>query len=107
MVVACRSRLLLAPNAPRTENLDSFIAEFESLGYEVCDDCTFENGFEKVAIYVGFSGVPTHMARQLASGKWTSKLGREIDIEHHTTEGLEGNSYGKVAQALRRAIAEN
>ncbi len=67
--------------------------------------------FEKIAIYVDTDGVPTHAARQLPDGSWTSKLGDWEDIQHQTLEALEtGNDkahqelgYGKVAKIMRRA----
>ncbi len=68
-----------------------------------CEQSEFEQGFEKIAIYVNNMGKPTHAARQLPSGYWTSKLGRWIDIEH-TLAGLTESEYGSVAQVLRRAI---
>jgi hypothetical protein len=48
-------------------------------------------------------GEPTHAARQLPNGKWTSKLGRWQDIEHEL-DGLVGEMYGTVKQILKRAI---
>ena len=71
--------------------------------YEPCDDGALEDGFEKVAIYA-LSFTVTHMARQLASGRWTSKLGELEDIEHETPAELEGDIYGIVVQYMRRAI---
>jgi hypothetical protein len=66
-----------------------------------------EHGVEKVAIYVDCDGVPTHAARQLADGTWTSKLGEWEDIQHDTLEAMEdredlGLGYGKVGLLLRR-----
>ena len=61
-----------------------------------------EVGWEKVALYVDHDDVPTHMARQLRSGYWTSKLGQGIDITHDTVEALEGHCYGKATYYLRR-----
>jgi hypothetical protein len=58
------------------ETVDSFILAFGILGYSPCDDGTLEEGFEKVAIYVDESETPTHMAKQLPSGMWTSKCGQ-------------------------------
>lgn len=92
------------PKAPRVETLESFIIAFETLGYKTCDNSELEQGFEKVAIYIGIDGNPKHMARQLDSGKWTSKLGNDIDIEHATLEGMESDLYGKVAQIMKRPI---
>ena len=65
----------------REVTLDAFIAAFATLGYFRCDSPELEVGFEKVAIYC-IDLVPKHMARQLLDGRWTSKLGRFLDIEH-------------------------
>jgi hypothetical protein len=85
----------------RRESIDSFVEAFRTLGYEPCDSGLFETGFEKVAIYC-ISGVPKHMARQLSSGRWTSKLGPQWDICHHTLNGLTGAIYGIPAQIMKR-----
>lgn len=45
---------------------------------------------------------PTHVARQLDDGKWTSKLGSNEDIIHHTLDGLEGEKYGQVTTIMTR-----
>jgi hypothetical protein len=82
--------------------LDQFIRAFESERFEVCDDDRFENGFEKVAIYLDGNGEPTHAARMLPSGIWTSKLGRGEDIEHKTLRVVEGKGYGKAQKFLKR-----
>jgi hypothetical protein len=49
-------------------------------------------------------GTPTHMARQLTSGRWTSKLGELEDIEHLTLEQLSGSDYGQAVQFLKRKL---
>jgi hypothetical protein len=89
-------------NVQRAATVPQFIEAFETLGYEPCDSSNVESGFEKVAIYVDPAGVPTHMARQEASGKWTSKLGPQEDIEHDTVAEVEGREYGRVVQYLKR-----
>jgi hypothetical protein len=58
------------------------------------------SGVEKIAIYVR-SDIPSHVARQLPNGKWTSKLGLREDIEHDL-EALEGPEYGSVVLILSR-----
>ena len=68
----------------------------------VCKNEKFENGFEKVALYVDKDGAPTHAARQLPNGKWTSKLGNGEDIEHETIHVVEGDGYGKAKYFLKR-----
>jgi hypothetical protein len=72
-------------------------------GYEKSDSGEFEVGYEKLAIYA-VGGRAKHMARQLADGRWTSKLGSERDISHELT-GLEGTAYGDVVQFLRRKLS--
>jgi hypothetical protein len=59
----------------REESLDALGAAFGTLGYVLCDNAEPETGFEKVALYADAVGLPTHAARQLPSGAWTSKLG--------------------------------
>ena len=83
--------------------MSAFVKAFGTLGYEPCTDGVLEDGFEKVAIYQSPSGIQ-HMARQLHTGRWTSKLGQLEDIEHETPAELEGDIYGIVVQYMRRAI---
>jgi hypothetical protein len=90
------------PGLPRTEDLDNFVKAFETIGYYPCDDSSLESGSEKVALFADVSGIPTHAARQQASGRWVSKLGREEDIEHATPFDLEGRIYGSVILVLKR-----
>ncbi|MDP6355174.1 MAG: hypothetical protein QF473_08745 [Planctomycetota bacterium] len=86
----------------RTHTLDSFLSVFKSLGYEQCENRLSETGKEKIALFAN-DGDITHAARQLPDGRWTSKLGMNVDIEH-SLEGLEGGVYGEVIQAMSRAI---
>jgi hypothetical protein len=87
--------------SPLEETLAAFVQAFATLGFIPCDDDTVEPGFEKIAIYVNSQGKPTHAARQLHNGRWSSKLGREVDIEHSLV-GLTNSEYGSVAQILKR-----
>src|SRR5205807_1808725 len=84
--------------------LDALELAFRSLGYEPCPDGNLEPGFEKVALYVT-GQFYSHAARQLPSGKWTSKLGRLEDIEHDSPEAVAGGAYGDVARVMRRPTA--
>ena len=79
----------------------AFIKAFTELGYEVCANPDLEEGFEKICLYEKL-GKPTHAARQLLDGRWTSKLGRSHDISH-LLEGLKGKLYGKPAVFMKRA----
>jgi hypothetical protein len=74
---------------------------YGTLGFEPCDSGEVEEGFEKVAIYTDAGGEPTHAARQLANGRWTSKLGYLEDIEHDL-DAVAGTHYGRVRAFLRR-----
>lgn len=89
-------------NLPRVSTLDNFIQAFVLLGYERCGTSELQQGYEKVAIYVDTRSVPTHMARQLESGAWTSKLGDDEDIEHSELASVEGASYGRAHTFLKR-----
>ncbi len=90
------------PNIPRENTPQRFIEAFQSLGYEPCNSVELEADVEKVVLYADANGVPTHAARQLATGFWTSKLGREVDIEHREPAGVEGQEYGHVLLVLQR-----
>jgi hypothetical protein len=90
----------------RTESVECFVLAFESIGYSICANDHLENGFEKVAIYADRNRIPTHMARQLDNGLWSSKLGTFEDIEHPTLSGLTGSEYGSVVQILRRTTRD-
>ena len=89
--------------APRIVSVDAFVAAFGSLGYEVTNNLDLQPGLEKVALYVDDQNRPTHAARQLPSGHWTSKLGGFADIEH-ALGGLEGQQYGTVRVILSRPV---
>jgi hypothetical protein len=102
------------PNGiPDDYSLDSFILIFEKRGYKRCTekDTSFEFFYKKVAIYAAFGiyGQPqwefTHVSDQLHSGAWTSKLGKDIDIQHNTPHSLAGDvgdEYGTIFKILKR-----
>ena len=91
----------------RARGIESLIALFRELGYEECDDDAIESNYDKVALYAQ-DGLWTHAARQLISGRWTSKLGMYEDIEHATLEGLSGDLYGEVHCIMKkRRIGQN
>ncbi len=96
-------------DAPRTHHPDSYRRMIELQGYEVCTDVTYDPRYEKVALYWGDGG--PHAARQLETGKWTSKLGDRQDIEHDTLEALETDgilpAYGHVQYVLRRLRSDS
>src|SRR5579884_2105187 len=69
------------PRVPSADTLEGWITIFADHGYVETSDDELEPDFEKVAIYA-LDGVPEHVARQRASGVWTSKMGRGHDIDH-------------------------
>ncbi len=94
------------PGLPRLETVGAFAQAFAALGYTPCQTAEIEPGFEKVAIYADTRGRPTHAARQLPGGPWTSKLGKLEDIEHGNLECLERTSYGSLALFLKRPVQD-
>jgi len=89
------------PDVPREETIDAFLAAFATVGFVLCADGTLESGLEKIALYADFGG-PTHAARQLPDGQWTSKLGQSIDITHTTPWVLNGPEYGAIVRFMQR-----
>jgi hypothetical protein len=92
------------PDAPRAETMEAFIGAFATLGYETCANATAETGFEKIAVFE-LAGKPTHVARQLPGGLWSSKLGKSSDVEH-TLDALDGPLYGRAMVFLARILPE-
>jgi hypothetical protein len=83
------------------ESVEAFIAYFESMGYSLCDNSTLEDGFVKIAIFVK-DDYPTHISRQLPTGKWSSKMGiDDVDIEHDDLDCISGPAYGVAAVFLK------
>ncbi|HEV2401460.1 MAG TPA: hypothetical protein VGS27_31280 [Candidatus Sulfotelmatobacter sp.] len=95
------------PNVERVWSLRAIRKIFEYHGYELCDSYELEHGYEKVVFYLDQSGEPQHFARQLADGKWTSKLGDFIDIEHDDLNSIVCTDYGKPGTVLRRRLRPN
>ncbi len=88
--------------------IDAFLLAFETKGFAQCADARLEHGVEKIAIYGTVNanaGIePTHAARQLPDGSWTSKLGRNVDIRHTTLDAIDGPLYGTAIAYMRRPI---
>lgn len=90
-------------DAPVAYTLDAYVEAFRSLGYELCDDGEYEEKKEKIALFANEEGVPTHAARQIDPGIWTSKLGPSYDISH-PLRGLESDEYGTVQRFMEREV---
>ena len=89
------------PGVASADTLEGWIQVFREHGYVETDDASLNLEYEKIAIYVGTDGCPEHVARQKASGMWTSKMGKGVDLEH-SLDALEGVFYGKVTKIMQR-----
>ncbi len=84
---------------------------FVGAGFTDCSRSDLEEGLEKIALYAEGTEF-THVARQLPSGRWTSKLGEDCDIEHELEALVSppGRStawrYGEVVAFMQRLREE-
>ena len=92
------------PTPPDDYGIGALEQMFLALGYVDCGlHEGLEAGAEKVALY-GSMHFYTHAARQLPTGKWTSKLGAAEDIEHATPQDVAGGVYGEVVQIMKSPL---
>jgi hypothetical protein len=89
-------------DVPREETVEAFVKLYEWLLFTECDRADREEGYDKIALYAA-NDVPTHAARCWREDRgWTSKLGEEQDVVHHSLASLEGSVYGTVVHIMRR-----
>jgi hypothetical protein len=86
-------------SSPREYTVDAYVRAYEDAGYRRVQQAS--PGDERVAIFVK-DGIPQHAARELPSGRWTSKCGELEDITHEIS-ALEGAFYGTAVIVLRRS----
>lgn len=84
--------------------MTNLFAALGAVGFDGCLDALAEVGFEKIAVYGHSAAEYSHVSRQLASGKWTSKLGKWVLIEHDTPEAVAGGAYGSIIQFMKRPL---
>ena len=79
------------------------------VGFTECQGAEAEDGYEKIAIFADEDEF-THVARQLPTDRWTSKLGESWDIEHEL-EAVAGTQspwrsfrYGEIVLIMRRPV---
>jgi hypothetical protein len=89
---------------PDEETVNHFIEAFATEGYRRCLNGKLSRRYEKIVLFVDHNNKPTHAARLLPTGIWTSKLGEDEDIEHVTLGCLEGKSYGHTKMFFKRRI---
>jgi hypothetical protein len=92
--------------AVRAESLPAFQQAFQLLGYRLTADGAVNPEFEKIAIF-HLNGEPTHAARQLKNGIWTSKLGPWHDITHSEHCLSASAEYGDIAFYMERKFKAN
>ena len=88
----------------RDDTVTAWIQLFELHGYQECDTGELEPRAEKIAIYVDAGGEAQHVAKQLPSGAWSSKLGKLEDIEHQTLAAIVSGDYGSVLKFMKRSL---
>jgi hypothetical protein len=93
-------------NVVKGNTLREFTQLYRSIGYRDTrlDDTEYEQNVEKIALYINTQGKVLHVARQLSSEKWTSKILGHEDISHKAYNFLEydTHSFGRVAKIMRR-----
>ena len=88
--------------ATRSKLIESLQEVFTGLGFEECDDGSFEPGYQKVALYEEDEGTWQHASLQMPNGAWRSKMGEGPVIEHRSPESLSGGPYGHPTIHMRR-----
>lgn len=83
--------------------IDDLIDAYKTEGFSVCDDGTYEENVQKIALYEK-DGRWTHAAKQLNKDSWSSKLGESFDISHDKPDDLGGGGqYGSVVRYMAKA----
>jgi hypothetical protein len=88
------------PPGVQDATINDWVQVFRIHNYVETEDSSLEPDYEKVAIYAK-DGVPSHVARQKASGMWASKMGKGFDIHHSTLESL-SDFYGDIVKVMKR-----
>ena len=97
---------------PRGDSVETVARAFALAGFERCDTPDLEPGVEKIALFAD-EGRFLHVARQLASGGWTSKIGKNCDIEHDLNALTSRRSpfpsyrYGEVVGFMQRPLRQD
>ena len=79
---------------------------FRQQGFADCENGNLDPLSVKIALYRmpeedgGYKW--THVARQLSTGLWTSKLGNSYEVTHRRPGDLEGELYGEVYAYLEK-----
>lgn len=88
------------PEVARNPSIAGLENLFRWLGFKKCRGSRLETAYQKVALYAS-KGLWTHVALQMSNGRWRSKLGKGVLIEHRTPLSLTGDLYGNVYLYMR------
>lgn len=90
------------PIAQNGISIADYVAFFAHHGFAQCADGKLVKGLDKIVLYADAKGDFLHVAKQLVSGKWSSKLGPESDVKHATPDLLVGSYYGNPVTYMSR-----
>lgn len=85
---------------------NSLVKAFEYVGFEVCDSCLMESGYDKVVLFCDDNDNWTHVARIVADGIEHSKFGKGWDAFHSGNNIFIGSSYGHEYAYMKRKISD-
>jgi hypothetical protein len=90
--------------APSEVTVHAFEQLLAHKGYRESATEQPEDGKHKIALFVTADGRPTHMASQLKTGRWSSKIGQNVDVEHDLAD-LFGPQYGGLHKVYERVLS--
>ncbi len=83
-----------------------YINFYKENGFVICENALLEDGFEKICIFSN-RGNFSHVSRQLADGRWASKMGNYEDIEHSAVTDVGGVGYGNPEFYMKRPFQKS
>jgi hypothetical protein len=89
-------------DVPREETVEAFVKLYEWPLFTKCDRADREEGYDKDCALGGLRCADARCRWWQEDRGWTSKLGEEQDVVHHSLALLEGGVYGTVAHIMRR-----
>ena len=97
------------PNAKHGSGMDELVYAFEAIGFVNCGpNASYEEGYEKIALYMDNGGGWSHAAILLPDGAWSSKIGDIEDIRHNSQHAFHGEfGYGPVFCYMKRRLEDN
>lgn len=84
----------------RELTIPAFVAAYATMGYTPGETDRSPKDVERIALFA-MNEAPSHAARQLEGGEWTSKIGENHDITH-CLKALCGDIYGEIVLILER-----